>query len=121
MAVPARTAAVAAPAPAPARAAPRRTQRQRAARRGVVGGIVWIVALAALLAGVVALNVALLDANLQLDRLARERADLRATNAQLQSQLSRAGAPQRIDAAARSRLGLVPAGPEQTRFVEIPK
>jgi cell division protein FtsL len=119
VAVAARTAAVSVPAPAPVRR--RRPEVRRTPRRGVVGGVVWIVALAALLAGVVALNVAVLELNLRLDQLARERADLRATNAQLQSQLSRAGAPQRIDAAARTRLGLVPAAPDQTRFVGLGK
>jgi cell division protein FtsL len=119
VAVAARATAVAAPAPVPARR--RRPAHRRTARRGVVGGVVWIATLAGLLAGVVALNVAVLDLNLHLDRLSRERAELRAATAQLQSQLSRAGAPSRIDAAARTRLGLVPAGPDQTRFVRLGK
>jgi hypothetical protein len=120
MAVAARTATVAAPAPA-ATPARRRAPARRVRRRGVAGGIVWIVALATLLAGVVALNVAVLELNLRLDRLSRERADLRATTAQLESELSRAGAPQRSGAAARSRLGLVQAGPDQMHFVQLGK
>ena len=76
-------------------------------------------ALATLLAGVVALNVAVLRLNMRLDELGRERSDLRAANATLSSQLSRAAAGPQVEALARSRLGLVAAPPEQTYYVDL--
>jgi cell division protein FtsL len=114
-------------APAPLRAPARRVHARRAAysrrahQRSLLRGIVSIAVLAVLLAGVVALNVAVLDLNLQLDRLARERAELRATNAALEAQASSAAAPPRIGAIAQKRLGLVPAAPEQTTYVKLGK
>ena len=119
MAVAARQTSVAVASRAPTRA-PRRRQQQ-AQPRAVIGGVVWIAVIAALLAGVVALNVAVLGLNLQLDRLGREKVELRARNAQLAARLSSAAAPPRIGALARSRLGLVSAGPEQTTYVELGK
>ena len=80
----------------------------------------WIVALAALLAGVVALNVAVLQLNVRLDRIARERTDLRAANAALAARLSIARSTPQIEQLARRRLGLVQATPEQTFYVELP-
>ena len=79
----------------------------------------WICVLAVLLAGVVALNVAVLRLNVGLDELGRERADLRAENARLAAQLSSAAAAPRIQERARTRLGLVPARPEQTFYVDL--
>ena len=105
------------PIPAPARRPVRRRRAQR--RHGVAGGVLWIVVLAVLLGGVVALNVAVLDLNVRLDGLSRERADLRATNTELESRLSSAGATPRIDAAARNRLGLVQA--EETTYITLGK
>src|SRR5256885_5303451 len=72
------------PQPATVRHAPRVVQRQRR----VTGGIVWIAVVAALLAGVVATNVAVLRLNMKLDRLGRERSQLRAPNPALSSELS---------------------------------
>lgn len=94
-------------------------RRAPAAQRGVAGGVVWIALAAALLAGVVALNVAVLRLNVQLDELGRERANLQAENAALASQLSSAAAAPRIQALARSRLGLVPAEADATTYVEL--
>jgi hypothetical protein len=89
-----------------------RRQRLVTARRAdpLRSGVVWIVVVGALLAGVVALNVAVLQLNVRFDRLGRERAMLRDQNAALASQFSSAKASPRIQARARSRLGLVPAG-----------
>jgi hypothetical protein len=89
-----------------------RRQRPVAARRAdpLRSGVVWIVVVGALLAGVVALNVAVLQLNVRFDRLGRERAMLRDQNAALASQFSSAKASPRIQARARQRLGLVPAG-----------
>ena len=119
MAVAVRTAIVAVPAPARSPEQRARARRRAEPRRGVAGGVLWIVALAALLGGVVALNVAVLDLNVRLDQASRERAELRASTAELQSQLSRAGTTARIEAAARYRLGLVPA--EQSTYVYLGK
>jgi hypothetical protein len=94
--------------------APRR--RTASQRRRLSRGIVWIVVLALLLAGVVALNVAVLRLNIGLDHLDRQRADLRAQNAALQSQLSSAQAAGLIQAKA-TRLGLVPA--EGATYVDL--
>ena len=81
----------------------------------------WIAIVAALLAGVVATNVAVLRLNMTLDRLGRDRADLRAENAALASQLSSAASAPRIQALAARRLGLVQASSEQTTYVRLPR
>jgi cell division protein FtsL len=98
------------------RAAPRPRRRGRPA---VLGGALWIAILAVLLAGIVALNVAVLQANVRLDELQRERADLLAANAALSSELTSAGATPQVETLARKRLGLEPASPEQTTYVEL--
>jgi cell division protein FtsL len=106
-----------APAPRPER--PRAVPRPRARKRQVPGGVLWIAVLAILLAGVVAMNVAVLRLNMTLDRLGRERAQLRADNAALFSQLSSAAATGRIQQLAAHRLGYVPATSEQTSYVQL--
>ncbi|HEX6701237.1 MAG TPA: cell division protein FtsL [Gaiellaceae bacterium] len=105
------------PRPKPKAAAPKRARP--AARRRVTGGVVWIVVVAVLLTGIVALNVAVLRLNVQLDRLSRERANLRAENAVLQSQLSSAASTQQIQKLAQTRLGLRPADPDSTLYVDL--
>jgi cell division protein FtsL len=100
-----------------ARSAPRVVQRERR----VTGGVVWIGIVAALLAGVVATNVAVLRLNMKLDRLGRERADLRAQTAALSSHLSSAAAGPRIQRLAAKQLGLVQATPEQTTYFALPR
>ena len=108
-----------APTPRPKpKPAPRKRPRP-AARRRVTGGVLWIVVVAVLLTGIVALNVAVLRLNVQLDRLSRERADLRAQNQSLQSQLSSAASSQQIQQLAAKRLGLEPANPDSTVYVEL--
>ena len=78
---------------------------------------IWIALVAGLLAGVVAMNVAVLRLNMKLDQLGRERADLRAENAALSSQLSSAGVgaahPGSRRETARARAG--DAGPDVLR------
>jgi cell division protein FtsL len=86
----------------------------------VAGGVVWIGIIGALLAGVVAMNVAVLRLNIKLDRLGRERADLRAQNAALSVQLSSAASAPRIQGLAAKRLGYVQATPDQTSYLTIP-
>jgi cell division protein FtsL len=81
--------------------------------------VVWIAALAVLLAGVVAMNVAVLRLNITLDRLGRAQADLRATNADLNSRISSNAAAPRIQAIAAKHLGWVQATPDQTTYVRI--
>jgi cell division protein FtsL len=103
------------PQPRP-RPAPRVVPRQRR----MVGGVFWIVIVAGLLAGVVAMNVAVLRLNMQLDRLSRERANLRAQNAALTSQLSSSASAPRIQAQAAKRLGWVQATPDETSYVTLP-
>ena len=97
----------------------RRRPRAVAARRPdpLRNGVLWIVVVGALLAGLVALNVAVLQLNVRLDRLARERASLREQNAALESQFSSAQAS--IQARARQRLGLVPAS--DATYVDLRK
>ena len=102
---------------APARRA--RPRKRSQAQRPVTDGVLWIGVLTVLLAGVVALNVAVLRLNMTLDRLGRERAQLRADTAALQSQLSSAAATGRIEALAVRRLGYVPATPDQTTYVQL--
>jgi len=83
------------------------------------GGVVWIVVLAVLLAGIVAVNVAVLQLNLRLDELGRERVQLRADTNRLSPQLSSASANAKIESQARTKLGLVRADPELTFHVQL--
>jgi cell division protein FtsL len=101
--------------PTPRAPKPRLVPRQRR----VTGGVLWIGVIAALLAGVVATNVAVLRLNMKLDHLGRERADLRAQNAVLSSQLSSAASAPRIQQLAAKQLGLVQAEPEQTTYFTL--
>jgi cell division protein FtsL len=106
--------------PGRTREEPRTVPRRRPVRsKGVAGGIVWIVFVTVLLAGVVALNVAVLRLNVQLDDLAREKHDLRASNNELASRLAAVEASGRIQALARERLGLVPAEPDQATYLTL--
>ncbi len=108
---------VAAPAaPAVARPRPRATSERRPK---VASGVVWIVIIGALLAGVVFMNVAVLRLNIKLDQVGRDRTRLRADVAQQSSELSSAQAAARIQAQARG-LGLVPANPAETVFLNLP-
>ena len=103
------------PQPRP-RPAPRAVKRPRR----LTGGVVWIGVVAAPLAGVVALSVTVLRLNMQLDKLGRERAGLRAQNAALSSQLSSQASAPRIQGLAAKRLGLVQATPDQASYVTLP-
>ncbi len=108
-------------AEAPAVPVPRLRPRPRprpARRPRVASGVVWIALIGLLLAGVVTMNVAVLQLNVKLDGLQRERARLRADNATLASELSSAQAAARIQAQAR-RAGLVPAGAAETTYVDL--
>jgi cell division protein FtsL len=113
------TARVETPVVAPARR--RRPSTRTAARRRArpFGGVVWIVLAAVLLAGVVAVNVAVLQLNVRLDELGRERVQLQAETKRLSSQLSSASANARIESEARTKLGLVRADPELTYHVQL--
>ena len=121
MAAWAQNTAVAAPAPA-RRPRPRPVPRtkQRAARRpALLGGIVWIVVVAALLGGIVALNVAVLQLNQRLERANDRAVELRAANLALNGQLSSAGSAPQVVAVAQRQLGLVPASPDETAYVDL--
>jgi len=118
--------AIAHPAPAPARRRTRRAaepaRRARTARRSfrVRFGVAWIVAFALLLLGVVAVNVAALQANVAVHRLEDQRAQLRAQNQALASQLSAAGSAPIIEGTA-SKLGLVLAPTQDTSYLDLNK
>lgn len=102
-------------------AAPARRARARAAtaRAPLGGGVLWIVALGVLLAGVVAVNVLVLQLNVELDRLGRERAQLKADIATTRAQLSTASANARIETRAATQLGLMAADPALTTYVRL--
>jgi cell division protein FtsL len=103
---------------APQRSRPR--PRRRAERRPrVASGVIWIAVIGVLLVGVVFMNVAVLRLNIRLDQLGRDRARLRADNAQLASQLSSAQAAARIQALARKELGVQPALAQETTYVRL--
>ena|SRR6185503_16933837 len=97
-----------------------RTAPKRRARTRPFGGVIWIVLLAVLLAGVVAVNVAVLQLNVRLDELGRERIERQGETKRLSSQLSSASATARIESQAKSKLGLVQADPELTYHVQLP-
>jgi cell division protein FtsL len=103
------------PAPTRPRTRPKpraRARRKVEPRRRVASGVVWIGVVAVLLAGVVALNVAVLRLNVRLDETQRERNQLRADNAQLNTEIAAKAASGRILGLASGRLGLRPANPE---------
>jgi cell division protein FtsL len=99
---------------------PRRRAKPAGRRRSVDRGVLWIAAIALLLAGVVAVNVAVLQLNVRLDELGRERVQLRYDTAGLRAELSSAGANARIGQRAGSQLGLVQADSATTTYVELP-
>lgn len=102
----------------PARPARRvRTRARGGTFRG--GGVLWILVLGLLLGGVVAVNVLVLQLNVQLDALGRERAELKADAARLRSHLSSASGKARIERQAAERLGLVAADPAATTYLRI--
>ena len=74
------------------------------------GGVVWID---------VHGHDAVLQLNVRLDELGRERGQLRADTNRLSSQLSSASANARIESEARTKLGLVRADPELTFHVQL--
>ena len=98
---------------------PKPVARPRARKRGIAGGAVWIGVVAVSLAGVVALNLAVLRLNVRLDNVAQERSKLRATNEALALQLSSSEASPRIQGLARRQLGLVPADPAATTYIDL--
>jgi cell division protein FtsL len=106
---------------APSRPRPRPRTRAAKRQRRVTGGVATIALVATLLAGVVATNVAVLRLNMKLDRLGRERSNLRAQNAQLSSELSSAASAPRIQRLAAKQLGLVQATTDQTSYIRLPK
>ncbi len=100
-------------------AVPRSRPRAVKRERRVTGGVFWIGIVATLLAGVVATNVAVLRLNMKLDSLGRERADLRAQNAELSSQLSSAASAPRIQKLAAKQLGWVQAPTGQMHYFTL--
>jgi cell division protein FtsL len=100
-------------------AVPRSRPRVVKRERRVTGGVFWIGVIATLLAGVVATNVAVLRLNMKLDSLGRERADLRAQNAELSSQLSSAASAPRIQKLAAKQLGWVQAPTGQMHYFTL--
>jgi cell division protein FtsL len=107
-------------ADSPRVASPRRKAAAPATRRRpFAGGVLWIAAVGVLLAGIVAINVLVLQLNVELDGLGRERAGLMADNARLRSQLSTASANARIERDATAKLGLYAADPLTTTYVRL--
>jgi hypothetical protein len=107
-------------APARIRPRPKPKLRQKARQKSRSrGAILWIAVSAVLLAGVVFVNLAVLRLNLALDKATQERAQLHASTAQLQSQLSAALASPRIQAQARRQDGLVPADPSTIGYINL--
>ena len=100
------------------RARPRTQPRARRRQRRITAGIVWISAFALLLAGVVAVNVAVLRANVAVNKLDQQQVELQAQNAALASQVSSSIASIRIEQAAR-RFGLVPASASDTSYIDL--
>jgi len=101
-------------------AAPRRRkQAVSSSRRPFAGGVLWIAAVGVLLAGIVAVNVLVLQLNMQLDGLGRERAGLKADNARLRSQLSSASAQSSIERDATTKLGLQAADVLTLTYVDL--
>lgn len=79
----------------------------------------WIILMGVLLAGVVALNVAVLRLNLESDQLSQERSELRGESADLASKLAARAASARTSSLARRQLGLRPADPATTTYLQL--
>lgn len=120
---------VAAPARAPARprrrteapapvAVPRRARRVRP-RRLTIGGAAWVIVLATLLGGIVALNVATLRDSIEVSRLQSQARQLTAENQLQQNRVTSLSSPVAIVREA-TRLGMHPADPNTTRYVNMP-
>ncbi len=119
MAVDAARARTVAAAEVPTRAAARPRPRARAVpHRRLASGVVWIGLLAVLLTGIVALNVAVLQLNLQLDRLGQERARLRTENDELRQKAAMNAVPDTIRETAQVQ-GYHPVNPLQTRYLDL--
>ena len=103
------------PAEAVSRVRARPAHQPRVAR-----GVVWIVVVGVLLVGVVFLNVVVLRMNIRLDHLGRERAQLQGDNNNLAAEVASALAAGRVQAQARKDLGVVPADPSKTVYVDLP-
>jgi hypothetical protein len=93
-----------------------RSRKHVAGQRRIAGGVVWIVTVAALLAGVVAVNVAVLQLNLRLDGVNRQRAQLKADIAADQAKLASA---KRTGAIIGGSNDLVPADPATTTTIHL--
>jgi cell division protein FtsL len=105
--------------PASEQSAPRAVPRRRVRpRRMTAGGAVWVVVLAALLGGIVALNVAALRASIDVNRLQAHAEQLQNDNRLLRNQVTSLSSPASIGAAAQ-KLGMVPADPNTTRYVQL--
>jgi hypothetical protein len=87
-------------------------------QRRLAGGVAWIVVVAALLAGVVAVNVAVLQLNLGLDGVNRQRAQLKADIAADEAKLAGTKRTARIIEGAQR---LVPADPSTTSILDVPR
>jgi hypothetical protein len=85
-------------------------------QRRIAGGVVWIVVVAALLGGVVAVNVAVLQQNLRLDGVNRQRGQLKADIAADQAKLASA---KRTAGIIQGAQGLVPADPATTSTIDL--
>jgi uncharacterized protein HemX len=117
---PAQAAVITAPSRTRPRTKPASKPKARARHKSRSrGAIIWIAVSAVLLAGVVFVNLAVLQLNLKVDKATQERTQLRATTAQLQSQLSAALASPRIQAQARRVDGLVPADPSTFGHINL--
>jgi len=100
----------------PVQARREHARKHVAGQRRIVGGVVWIVTVAALLAGVVAVNVAVLQLNLRLDGVNRQRAQLRADIAADQAKLASA---KRTAAIIQGGSDLVPADASTTTTIHL--
>jgi hypothetical protein len=78
--------------------------------------VLWIGAVAGLLAGIVALNVAVLQLRVERGAVSSEIARIRAENAELQAEISRAAAVGRTQSLG-SRLGLAP--PAEKTYLKL--
>jgi cell division protein FtsL len=95
------------PARPPAGEPARARRRPARARVRVTRPLLWIAVIGGLLTGIVALNVAVLQLRIERGRIDSDITKIRAENDGLRAELSTAKASGRVEALARSRLGLV--------------
>lgn len=103
--------------PAPRQPAPGRRRWTALPAGGTIHVGAWLAAVAVCLLILVALHVVILQKNMELNGLVREKNEFTADNARLSSDVASLSSPERIEQIAAGPLGMVP--PDRVQYVYI--